>query len=194
MRRVGLAGGIGSGKSTIAAAFATLGVPVYLCDERARWLQATSVELRERLVAVLGKGIVDAAGQLDRQAMAQQIFADRNRRRAVEAVVHPAVANDFRLWSEERQRQGVPWVLCECAIMKSSGFLALMDNLIMVSLPREERIRRVMLRNHCTRGEVERRIDSQAEEEELARQADWTLIPDDHISLIPTILTINETL
>lgn len=200
---VGLAGGMGAGKSTVARAFGCLGVPLYLCDAEARRLTDTSPTLLRSLARRADRGMTDAhggprrsvidqQGRLDRAELARRLFADQELRRDIEALVHPAVLADLLEW---RQRHGEhPWVLCESAVMKTSGLLEHLDRLIVVSLPRETRIARAMARDNASRRQVEQRLDAQAAEQDLDKQADWTITPDDRHNILPQILRLHHTL
>ena len=117
MIKIGITGGIGSGKSTVCRAFAQLGVPVYDSDSRARRLMNEDVALKAAVSGLFGDGAYDADG-LNRKYVAGRIFSDGTLRERLNAVVHPAVAEDFARWAE---RQQGPYVIEEAAILFESG-------------------------------------------------------------------------
>ena len=118
MYKVGITGGIGSGKSTVCRMFAELGVAVYDSDAEARGLMTGSVELREAVCREFGDDIYKEDGSLDRARLAAAVFADDDARRRLNAIVHPAVISDFEAWA---QRQSGGYVLLESAILFEAG-------------------------------------------------------------------------
>ncbi len=194
MLKVGLTGGIGSGKTTVALAFSSIGVPVYNCDLAARRLMESDDRIVSGLKQQFGDNIYGSDGLLDRKALAGIIFKDAKALAFVNGLVHPIVASDFLLWADNLAEVGVPWVLCEAAIMVESGMDKLMDKLIVVSLPREMRIERAMLRDNASREQIERRINNQSADDALVERADFVLSPDDEHLIFPQILDIDNLL
>ena len=192
MLRVGITGGIGSGKSTVAKAFAALGVAVYNCDKEAKRLIAQDMRIRAELCRLLGDEIYSSDGVLQKQRMAALIFSDRGLLQKVNEIVHPAVFDDFMAWSMERQAEGSSWVLCEAAVMTENGYASRLVRLIVTSLPLEVRVERTMLRDGATREEVLRRIRSQASDEELCALADFVVVPDDRHFILPQVLELDR--
>ena len=131
MIKIGITGGIGSGKSTVCRAFAQLGVPVYDSDSRARRLMNEDVALKAAVSGLFGDGAYDADG-LNRKYVAGRIFSDGTLRERLNAVVHPAVAEDFARWAE---RQQGPYVIEEAAILFESGAYRQMDKVVTVTAP-----------------------------------------------------------
>jgi dephospho-CoA kinase len=167
MKIVGITGGIGSGKTTVAKMFAALGVPVYYADDEAKKLMNSSITIRESLTALLGKETyID--GILNRKFMANKIFNDKELLEKVNAIIHPQVAAHFQNWTTQ---QNYPYVLKEAAILYESGSYKDCDKVILVTAPKETRIQRVMDRDKVTREEVEARMKNQwpdSKKEELA--------------------------
>ena len=193
MKKIGLTGGIGSGKSTIAQLFASFGTPVYNCDKRAKELMATDAEILRSLSIIIGDdAVVD--GQLNRAKIASVIFADEYKLQQINAIVHPAVGRDFLRWCEHRSAEGHKYVICEAALMVGTNMEPLMDNIIAVSLPLEVRIERTMQRDNASRGQVEARIAHQISDETLTSHADFIIHPDDKHLIINEILTIHKKL
>lgn len=157
MITVGLTGGIGSGKSTVAAFFEDLGVPVYHSDARAKILMETDPRLRDGLIGLLGPETY-REGQLDRAWVASRIFKDKALLEAVNALVHPAVRQDFLHWSED---QDSPYVLQEAAILFENGGYQNMDRMILVTAPETERLKRVVARDGAAEAAVRSRMKHQ---------------------------------
>ena len=194
MLKVGLTGGIGSGKTTVAQAFSSICVPVYNCDLAARRLMESNERIVSGLKRQFGDDIYGSDGLLDRKALAGIIFRDAQALAFVNGLVHPIVASDFLLWADNLAEAGKSWVLCEAAIMVESGMDKLMDKIIVVSLPREMRVERAMLRDNASREQIERRINNQSADDKLIDRADFIISPDDKHLIFPQILDIDRQL
>ncbi len=194
MLKVGLTGGIGSGKTTIAAAFSNLGVCVYNCDLAARRLTDSNEVIIDNLKKTFGSDIYNPDKTLNRKALANIIFTDKDKLEFVNNLVHPIVAEDFRQWCEDRNREGRQWVLCEAAVMVESGMDKLMDKIIVVSLPAETRIARAMERDNASRKLIEDRIKNQGDMHLIESKADFIIRPDDRHLIIPQLIDINNRL
>jgi dephospho-CoA kinase len=190
MIRVGLTGGIGSGKTTVARVLELLGVPVYYSDARARALSDHDPTLVEATRELFGERAY-VSGRLDRAWIAGQVFADRSLLERLEAIVHPAVRRDFLAWAD---RQTAPYAVLETAILFESGFDALVDRTIAITAPPASRIARTMRRDGVGEAEVRRRMAAQMDDEERLRRADYVLRTDEKELLIPQILQINYEL
>ncbi len=171
MMRVGLTGGIGSGKSTVAGFFSDLGIPVYNSDARARELMEAQPGLRRGIRELLGPSAYTEAG-LDRAYVASRVFSDEALLGKLNALVHPAVRKDFELWS---QRQQAPYVLQEAAILIENGNYRELDRMILVTAPEEERIRRVVERDKTSETSVRERMRSQWEDADKIPHADYVI-------------------
>lgn len=182
-------GGIGSGKSCVAKAFQTLGVPSFDCDSVAKNLYDTDAGLLARVAAIAGNDVLEN-GKLSRKALAGKIFSDSSMLLRIEDAVHPAVVREFGKWKKE-QKSDI--VLIESAIMLYKPMLAqLPDYVVEVAAPREVRIARVMERDGCTRDQVELRMDSQ--EKPILRAADYTIITDDRHDVLPELIELLDSL
>lgn len=185
-------GGIGSGKSAIVEAFAALGIPAYDCDSRTKALYRTDAELAARIVQLLGGDILDAEGHLDTKRMAARVFSDSALLERLEAIVHPAVAEDFRRWASGQQSS---IVILESAILQQKPFFDKFANFIItVSAPEEVRLQRVMARDGVSREQAERRLANQWTDEQRAAKADVVLQTDDCTALLPKILELIDKL
>ena len=157
MMVVGLTGGIGSGKSTIAKAFAALGIAVFNSDEQAKALIATDAQVKERIIAAFGEEAYHN-GEYNRAYIAQIVFNNSEKLAILNGIVHPALAEYFKQWAKE---QTSPYVLKEAAILFESGSYKDCDYIITVTAPEEVRIARVMARDHCTEAQVRARMAQQ---------------------------------
>lgn len=193
--RVGLTGGIGSGKSVVARLFALLGVPVSDADTRAKWLMTHDAALRAALVAELGAEVFDATGQLDRAGLARRAFQDPTVLARLNALVHPAVGEDFAFWLEAQARAGQPYIIKEAAILFEAGLDQTLDYVITVAAPEDVRIRRVLARDsHRSEPDVRAIISRQLSEEERQRRADFVVWNDDRQPLLRQVLALDARL
>jgi dephospho-CoA kinase len=181
MTAIGITGGIGSGKSTVAMLLQTFGIPVYAADTESRRLTAASPRIRQQLTALLGPAVYDASG-LNRRLMASLIFSDARLLRQVNAIIHPEVARHFRAWT--RQHADRRHVALESAILFESGFHENVDICLTVCAPRPLRIRRVMERDGISEAEVLQRISHQLPDEIKIERSDCVIINDERHSLI----------
>lgn len=171
MKIVGITGGIGSGKTTVAKMFASLGAPIYNADVEAKILTNASPIIRESLIKLLGNEVYKD-GELNRKYMADKIFNDKVLLQKANAIIHPQVAKHFKNWAKN---QDFPYVLKEAAILFESGSYKQCDQVILVTAPKETRILRVMERDNATREEVEARMKNQWEDSEKMKLADFIL-------------------
>jgi len=171
MKIVGLTGGIGSGKTTVAEMFSDLGIPVYNSDIEAKKLTNTSEAIRLQLISLLGEETY-TDGILNRKFMAGKIFNDRELLLKVNAIIHPKVADHFKKWVAA---QNSAYVIKEAAILFESGFDAQCDFVVLVTASKEERIRRVMVRDQVSLQEVEARMKNQWSDLEKIKLADFVI-------------------
>lgn len=188
---VGLTGGIGSGKTTISKIFAHLGVPVYEADTASKKLIDTDKLLKDELAHLLGPKIVNDQGLIIRDKMASIIFNDENLLRKTNALIHPAVARDFKKWVSN---QNYHYVLKEAAILFESGSYRDCDKVIVVEAPEELRIERVMKRGGVNREQVLERMKNQMPQEEKVALADYVIHNDLQQSVITQVLAVHENL
>lgn len=154
---VGLTGGIGSGKSTIAKEFAALGISVFNSDEQAKVLIANNAQVKKRIMAAFGEEAYQN-GEYNRAYIAQIVFNNSEKLAILNGIVHPALAKYFKQWTK---KQTSPYVLKEAAILFESGSYKDCDYIITVTAPEEVRIARVMARDHCTEAQVRVRMSQQ---------------------------------
>jgi dephospho-CoA kinase len=193
MLRIGITGGIGSGKSVVSRLFAALGVPVYDSDSRAKWVMAHDLVLRAQLQEAFGAETYDAAGQLDRPYLARVAFADPTRLAQLNALVHPRVGEDFATWTAQQAAAGHAYALKEAALLFESGAYKGLDKIITVFASPEVRTARVLARDaHRTAADVARIIDQQLPEAERLTRADYVIYNDDSQLLIPQVLALHQ--
>lgn len=172
MYKIGITGGIGSGKSTVCALFREHGVAVYDSDAEAKRLMAESADLRRKLIEAFGEECYNAEG-LDRKYLASKVFGCEEALQRLNSIVHPAVREDFRAWAE---RQRGSYVVLESAILFEAGFENEVDATLAVMAPLEERVRRTMERDGVGREQVMERIKHQMSDDELHARANRTLV------------------
>jgi len=190
MIRVGLTGGIGSGKSTVASVLRVLEVPVFDADGAGKELLANDAALRDAVKNRFGDGIY-GSGALDRNALAAIVFADKQALNDLNSIVHPAVYLAFQQWTVE---QKTPYVVMEAAILTETGGHAAFDRIIVVSATEALRIQRVMRRDGVGEEAVRARLLNQTSEEERLRIAHHVIHNDDTQLVIPQVLAIHEEL
>ncbi len=161
MKVVGLTGGIGSGKTTVAKMFIELGVPVYIADVEAKLLTNRSKVIRRKLITLFGDESYKD-GVLNREFVAKKIFGDKDLLQKVNAIIHPKVGQHFRRWLK---KQDAPYCIKEAAILFESGSYKDCDYIILVTAPKEIRIERVMQRDTTTREAIENRMANQWDDE-----------------------------
>ena len=191
MIRVGLTGGIGSGKSTVAQILSTLGAAVYNSDARSKEILASSPRVIAAVTGLLGeKAYMD--GLPDRAYIASRVFSDARLLESLNAILHPAVRDDFLNWAEVRR--GYPYVVIESAILVESGFAEDVDRVVVVTAPQAVRIERTMRRDGVAKEEVLRRMEAQMPEAERLKHADYILYADERQLLVPQVLQLDKKL
>lgn len=192
MLKVGITGGIGSGKTTVCQIFATLGIPIYYADTRAKELMISDSDVIHQIKELFGASAYDENGLLNRKHIAEKAFTNKDLLQQLNAIVHPAVFQDTLVWYQTHHE--IPYTLYEAAIMFESGSYKLLDKVITVFAPIEDRIERTMKRDNITRKEVLERIDKQLSEEEKIKRADFVIYNDHSQPLIEQVLTIHQQL
>lgn len=184
MAIIGLTGGIGSGKTTVARIFETMNIPVYYTDTEAKRIMAESPAVKAKLTERFGNDVYEE-GQPDKSRLAELIFGNEENLAYVNSVVHPEVRKDFLNWA--RQRIAYPWVVVESAILFESGLARIVDKTVTVTAPLEKKIERVMQRDRTGREQVLGRIAAQLPDEEKIKQSDAVIINDGIQPLIPQV-------
>jgi len=190
MRMIGLTGGIGSGKTTVAKIFATLGIPVFNADETARQLMQNSPELKKQLVQQFGAEVFQE-GQLNKSYLSNLVFKDSYQLNLLNAIVHPASIQAAWDWAAQ---QNAPYVIKEAALIFESNAAEGLDRVIGVTAPTSLRLHRVMQRDKCSKADVEMRMRNQVSDVIKMKLCDWVIINNDQELLIPQVLKIHEAL
>ena len=188
--KLGITGGIGSGKSTVCKIFSVLGIPVFSADERARIIMDSDPGIIGNVNAITGMNMYEN-GVLDRQRLAGLIFNDRNLLGQINSLVHPIVHESFKEWASI-QKTG--YVILESAILFESGISSYLDRIATVTAPAEERISRVMNRNHFTREQVLERIKNQEDDAIKVKKSDFVISNSENDMVIPAVIKIHEHL
>ncbi len=188
MLRIGLTGGIGSGKSTVARIFEVLGVPVYNADDEAKRLMTEDAALRDLIISAFGHESY-TNGVLNRKYLSAQVFNNSEKLNQLNSLVHPITLSDADEWMK---RQKGSYVIKEAALIFESGSQKMLDYVIGVKAPLALRIERTMKRDNVTSHEVKARIDLQMDEEEKLRLCDYVIVNDEKQMLIPQVLALHE--
>jgi dephospho-CoA kinase len=189
MFRMGLTGGIGSGKTMVCSILEKLGAAVYYADAEARRLMDRDAGLRAGIVEMFGERAYGKNG-LNRSYVAGSVFGNDDQLSRLNSLVHPAVREDFIRW--ERLHQGSHYVVEEAAILFESGASGLMDLSVLVYAPEELRIRRVIERDGSDRDEVIKRMGHQMSEEEKMKMADHIIYNDGSQMLLPQVVELHN--
>lgn len=189
MIKVGITGGIGSGKTTVCKMFEQLSIPVYYADIEAKKLMTFDAHLKSEIKALLGKEAYHSNGRLNRGYVASQIFTDKTKLAELNALVHPAVHVDAAKWFES---QSTKYAIQEAALLVENGSYKKMDHLIVVTAPVEMRIKRVVRRDKSDFDKVKRRIDNQLPEKEKKKVADFIIDNSGDVSLIKQVWDIHN--
>ncbi len=194
MRRplqIGLTGGIGSGKSTVAKVFELLHVPVYYADNRSKYILQNNSLVKEKLREYWGEIIFDSAGNIDTKALAEIVFKNEAELQKLNALLHPLVADDYNKWLS---LQNCAFVIKEAAILVESGSYKTCDKIIVVSVPEALAIERVKSRDNVSVEQVLARMSKQMHNDEKIKYADFVIENDGIKMLIPQILEIHKQL
>lgn len=189
--KIGLTGGIGSGKSVVSRLLTLLGIPVYLSDDAGKRLLATHPAIRNELTALLGPELY-RTGLPDKALLASYLFASEEHAAQVNAIVHPRVREDFRAWVAACG--SAPLVAIESAILVEAGFTSEVDVVVMVDAPLEVRVARAVRRDSASPDAIRQRILHQMADAERRLHAHHILINDDLHPLLPQVLKLIERL
>jgi dephospho-CoA kinase len=192
MLRVGLTGGIGSGKSTVAAVFETLGIPVAYADEEAKKLMNEDAGLREAIIRHFGAGAYNEA-TLNRQYLAERVFNDPLKLELLNSLVHPVTIREGEKWMQSLAGHH-PYAIREAALIFETRAAGNLDFIIGVYAPATLRIHRAMQRDHATREDIHRRMRNQIDEDIKMRLCDTVIRNDGQTAVIPQVLALHERL
>ncbi|MBM3442800.1 MAG: dephospho-CoA kinase [Bacteroidetes bacterium] len=190
MLKMGLTGGMGSGKTTAARIFEALGIPIYYADQAAKRLMEEEAGIRSAIQQAFGTEAYQD-GHLNRSWLASQVFHDPERIRRLNALVHPATLADARHWMGQ---QTTPYAVKEAALLFESGSEQELDLVVGVQASQETRLRRVLQRDGVTREEALNRMQRQMDEQEKMARCDRILVNEDDSRLTPQVLALHEEL
>jgi dephospho-CoA kinase len=186
--KLGVTGGIGSGKTSVCKVFSVLGIPVFFADPEANLVMNSDENIIRELNKLAGNDLY-REGKLDRKKLAALIFKDQDLLKKVNSLVHPVVVDNFKRWTEVQE---TPYVIMEAAILFESGASELVDRIATVIAPVEERISRVTQRNTLSREQVIERINNQIKDSERIKRSDYIINNSENEMIIPAILKIHE--
>ncbi len=189
---VGITGGIGSGKTLVCHLFATLGIPVYYADERAKIILQSNDDVIAAVKNLLGNNVYSDEGILNRKLVATLVFSDSDLLAKYNAIIHPAVLQDSNLWMH--QHASSAYILKEAALLFESGSYKSLDKIICVTAPEILRIERVMRRDTISENAVKQRMKNQWSEAEKAALSDYIIINDGNTMLIPQVMNVHQQL
>lgn len=190
MLKVGLTGGMGSGKSTVAKIFAVLGVPVYDADTAAKRLMVENEEVKAGIKKLFGEESY-RDGILNRQHISAIAFSDPKKLTALNAIVHPATLDDARNWMASKNSN---YIIKEAALIFEAGAQKDLDLVIGVSSPIDLRLARIMKRDNASREDVLARMDRQMEESLKMKLCDFVMVNDEVQPLLAQVLALHEKL
>ena len=189
--RVGITGGIGSGKSIVAKVFSVLGVPVFNADLIGKQILSTDSSVEVEVVQHFGREAY-VGGVPDREYLAKVVFSDSAKRETLNSIIHPAVGKAFEEFC--KLHSSAPYVLKEAAILIETGGHEKLDTLLLVTAPEQLRVERVINRDQTSRELIEKRIAAQLPDQEKRPFAHFEIINDDKNPVIPKVLQIHNTI
>jgi dephospho-CoA kinase len=189
MLKVGITGGIGSGKTTVCGIFEILGVPVFNADMQAKSIMVTDTSLITSIKKEFGEESYFSSGKLNKEYLANKVFNNREALKKLNSLVHPATIRAFNVWALQ---QKTAYVIKEAAILIESGSYQDCDFVIVVTSPEDIRIARVIDREGVNEKDVRSRMNKQMSEEEKVNIADFIIVNDDKTAIIPQVLKLHE--
>lgn len=190
--KIGITGGIGSGKTTVCKIFETLGIPIYYADDRAKQLMTESEELKRQIVEYFGVETYNEQGQLNRAHLANIVFNNPDQLLLLNSLVHPAVHRDAEQW--HTAQTNVPYTIKEAALLFESGSFRQLDKIICVYAPKSARLQRVMKRDQADEEQVLARMNKQMSDIDKMQLSDFIITNNQEHSLIQQVLKIHQTL
>ena len=190
MLKVGITGGIGSGKTQVCQVFETLGIPVFNADTAAKKIMETDNEVVKQITKLLGAEAY-INGKINRSWLSSILFQDEKKRTALNAIVHPAVIAFGQEWMN---RQQAAYVLKEAALFFETGSNKEMDYMIGISAPVDLRLKRAMKRDHLDETTIRQKMAAQMDEKEKMMRCQFIILNDDETAIIPQVLSIHQQL
>lgn len=190
MFKIGITGGIGSGKTTVCRIFEILGIPVFYADNAAKAVMNSDALLREDIIHRFGKDSYSDDGGLNRQHISSIVFNDEEQLAKLNSMVHPAVFRAFDTWVNDQKN--VPYVLKEAALLFESDSYTMCDETVLVKSPDAIRIKRIIARDQTTEDQIRLRMSKQFSDDQKEKLADHILINDEQRLLIPQVLSLHN--
>ncbi len=192
MIKVGITGGMGSGKTTICKVFELLGIPVFYADEESKKLLYNDSRLNNKISKLFGAAVLDKEGKIDKSKLAVVVFSNKEKLHQLNSVLHPAVGVRFEEWV--KKHSDPQYILKEAAILFESGANKQVDTVITVTAPIALKIQRAMHRGGITKEQVEQRMKNQISDEEKIKRSQFVIHNDEMQLLIPQVLKIHSFL
>ena len=189
LKLIAITGGIGSGKSVVARLLRVMDYEVYDCDSRAKWLMTADADVRQQLIDAFGIETYCADGSLNRQHLSTVTFGNDEALSRINAIVHPATANDMVRWASELAARGFKTAFVETALLRTARLDRMVDCVWHVTAPVETRIERVMKRSGLTAQQVEARIEAQVDEDRVA-EGESVILNDGETALLPQVMNL----
>ncbi len=190
MLKVGITGGIGSGKTIICEIFKHLNIPIYNADIEAKKILINNSIVRKELIKNFGENIYLNSSEINKELLANIIFNDKTALKKINSIVHPAVWQNFLHFIQNKTSYN--YVILEAAILIESGFYKNMDYVVTVTAPEDIRVQRVMKRDNASKKIIMQRINNQILEEERMKFSDFIIINDDKQLVLPQVLDLHN--
>jgi len=190
MKKIGITGGIGSGKTTVCEIFKLLGIAVFHADDEARKLQDCDLEVKNLLIGLYGERIYTLEGKLNRKKLADIVFNHSKALADVNEIIHPVVRKNFLKWAEKHHN--APYILYEAAVLLESGYASDFDRNILVLADEKERIERVIRRDHISEALVKQRIKNQMSDIQKIKMVDYIIENNNQKLLIPQVRELDK--
>ncbi len=191
--KIGVTGGIGSGKSTVCRIFEHLGAPIYNADNRAKQLMSENEDLKKKLRLAFGWDVYDKNDELDREYLSKIVFNNPPQLRILNQIVHPAVFEDYASWVQKQCKDNHPYSVKEAALLVEAESYKELDKLIVVTSPIDIRLERITKRDGIRREEVLKRIENQLSDKDRLVHADYVIKNATNFSLIEQVLELHKT-
>jgi dephospho-CoA kinase len=189
MLKIGITGGIGSGKTTVCKIFEKLGTPVYYADNEAAKILSDNKTVQQKVISLLGNIIVEN-GAINRKKIAEIVFSDSTKLNSLNEIIHPEVKKHSAIWM--KMHASKPYIIKESAIVFENNLQNEFDCIILVTAPKELKIKRIKERDNSTTEEIEKRIKNQLSDEEKIKLADYVIANDEKLLLTPQIIELHK--
>ncbi|MCB0515313.1 MAG: dephospho-CoA kinase [Chitinophagales bacterium] len=193
MQKIGITGGIGSGKSIVCKLFALLEIPIYYADARAKYLMQEDKTVKKQLIETFGREIFSPNDTLNRQLLAQKVFNNPLELQKLNNIVHPAVKRDSEQWFAHLPKN-TPYALKEAALIFEAKIENQFDKIIVVTAPQKLRIARVQQRDNLSIAQIKARMRQQLSEKYKIQQADFVIYNNEKKALIPQVMALHQEL